>query len=210
MNSSATSDCKQFKQRSFSARTCFRFHPDYLEYSAKPKGEPAYGFNVSYSSLPAEFDYKTFYPGAPIGPALFVLGGLSLQTLYLYRHAPVEEIIVFFGGLALLAFAIAALIARWQRNYTVLVAPTGNVLVFEGGQHDEIIRELQSRRLAALRDLLPIDPYADPWDEFKKLSFLHREGVITDEELATSWRQVLDLANHPAAAPVLPAASALH
>jgi hypothetical protein len=67
-----------------------------------------------------------------------------------------------------------------KKEYTVLATPAGNLLIARDGKHDQIVRELQKRRVDALKKAAFVNPLAEHWREIKKFKWLRDEGIISD------------------------------
>jgi hypothetical protein len=74
----------------------------------------------------------------------------------------------------------------WRRaSFTVLNTDRGRMSIIKDARHDEILRELNLRRVSMLRaKYLQIDHDNSPKTELGKYNWLRRVGAITDVELS--------------------------
>jgi hypothetical protein len=101
--------------------------------------------------------------------------------------------------------AVCAVHYFWRKaSFTILRTDRGKISILQGRWHDEIIRELNSRRVAALRaKFLQIDHDNHPKAEITKYTWLRMMGAITDVEHAQfkSFLQSAEGDNPPKAQP---------
>lgn len=71
-----------------------------------------------------------------------------------------------------------------HKEFTVIPARNGGILVVRDKQHDILINKLQAARLKSLRVLAAPDTANSPDEELAKLQWLRDEGAITAEECA--------------------------
>lgn len=153
--------------------------------------------------LPKEFDYRTHrtkdrFISLPVtlsaANALFELVVSKSGSVWL----PIG--ISFLFGLVCcgIGYGLRCLL---KKEYTVLVTQVGKLTIAKDRQHDEIVKELQARRLAALRRAVVVSRLLPPWVEVKKFKWLRDEGVITDEDFETYRSHILSRADTSTAMP---------
>jgi hypothetical protein len=196
----------ELKQKAFRTRIGYRFYEDRVDYSIRDSGGNKASFAVKYSDIPSNFDYRVFQPRRHtlLAAALRVmLLALMVIVLSPWESWPVLGTATVCGGIAI---GVLTLIGRYRENiYTKIPTRNGNLLVLRDGRHDEILRELESRRLRPLRKLAEINPQNDPHAELRKFLWLKEQGVISDQELG-SYARMLGFTTVPTAssAPEMP------
>jgi hypothetical protein len=110
---------------------------------------------------------------------LWVILGLFLSTIGGLASLPVSAVLVIFGSASIIYYG-------WRKaNFSVLRTERGRICIIEGKWHDEILRELNLKRVSVLRSkYLQIDHDNPPKAELGKYNWLRRVGAITDVELS--------------------------
>jgi hypothetical protein len=82
--------------------------------------------------------------------------------------------------------AVAYIVYRWRKTaFSVFITERGRMSIMEDARHDDILRELNLRRVSTLRSkYLQIDHDNSPKTEMGKYNWLRRVGAITDVELS--------------------------
>jgi len=189
------------EQKAFRTRIGYRFFEDRVDYSIRDSAGNKALFNVKYTDLPSKFEYRVFQPRrSALYLAAVRVMALALMVIVL---SPLESWSVLgptavCGGIAI---GVLTLIRQYREKiYTAIPTASGRLLVLWGECYDEILRELQSRRLRALRKLAEIDPQNDPVVELRKFLWLKEEGVISEEEL-NGYARMLGFTTLPLGSP---------
>lgn len=184
-----------FRQRSIWFRLEFKLWPDYVEYYASfpsNKNGGGNGFNARYEVLPSEFAYRTLISDRRarqanvVAIALVLFGVIAGDDVdYLTASA--------LAAIVLLAVALAQALGSTlvSNRFTALTTPMGALLVARDKQHDDIIREFQARRHAALRKTIAINRGQPAWTEVKRFKWLRDEGVISAADFANYRQEIL-------------------
>ena len=173
-------------QRSFAGGSVFRFCEHHLEYSGsewdfKAKYEdmvgPSQYFRRATSDRPTAFTFLY----------LLVLALVLLQTRAgQYPQYGLEGLraVGTFAGIfiGVLIAICGSIYYLTHKDYTIVPARNGNIMVVRDKQHDAIIEKLQTERLKSLRLLSAPDLANSPSEELAKLNWLRDEGAITEEE----------------------------
>jgi hypothetical protein len=110
---------------------------------------------------------------------LWVILGLFLSAIGGLTSLPASAVLVIFGSASVIYYG-------WRKaNFSVLRTERGRICIIEGKWHDEILRELNLKRVSVLRSkYLQIDHDNPPKAELGKYNWLRRVGAITDVELS--------------------------
>ena len=185
----------QLKQKVGSwGKVAFTLEPGFVDFKAESSTDGNVSFRAPYSLLPAPRDYFSYRPPEQAAFLVFILIPICC-LIFVYVEGPSLFVPMYFGPLFLAGSAYTILRAR-QRNpcrFTCLMTEKGTLLVWQNGQHDEIIAELEQRRLAALKDMDRIDPLADMASEIGKFRYLLDEGILTAEQFEQRCAQLSDL-----------------
>jgi hypothetical protein len=195
-----------FKQRNNLSRIELTLHPDYAEYRFRASNQDV-GFNVKYALLPNSFDYRTNHPkDAFVIFPLFLVAGLTLFELMIDTRDTYSTLVVMAASAIVycgIGFGLRRLL---KHDYTVLATPAGNMLIVKDGQHDQILKELEARRFAALKRAAVVNRLEQPWVEIKKFQRLKAEGVISEADFAMYREQILAATEPSRNNPVAPLA----
>jgi hypothetical protein len=187
-----------FKQWNCFTKIALKLYPDYAEYGVSGlRGTTNTGFNVKYALLPKEFDYRTSHPKDMfVMTPLVGVAGATLYYLAIHRNIDVYSTLGFAFILALISCGIGYGLRRLlKRDYTFLATPVGNLLIVKDGKHDLIVKELQTRRVAALTEAAVVNPLEPPWMQIKKFKWLKDEGIISDDSFRAYREQILSSAD---------------
>ena len=182
-----------FKQRNCFTTIELNLYPDYAEYRLSGSRGTNTGFNVKYALLPNEFDYRTSHPKDMfVMTPLIAVAGFTLYDLAIHRNFDVSSTLAFMFILAIIFCGIGYGLRRLlKRDYTFLGTPAGSLLIVKDGKHDRIVKELQTRRVAALTEAAVVNPLEPAWMQIKKFKWLKDEGIISDDSFKAYREQIL-------------------
>jgi hypothetical protein len=157
--------------------------------------------NTRYKHIPGEFDYHTFRPyDMFVSFPVMLVAFLGLAHLVREKHDHIKLIgffIVYGVVLAGLGYLCRRLL---KKDYTALPVAEGTILIVRDKNHARILAELQSRRMAALREYAVIDPMILPKQNMAKFEWLLDQGVISAEEFAVYKDHILSSAEQATSA----------
>jgi hypothetical protein len=178
-----TSEAK-LEQKAFRTRIGYRFFEDHVDYSIRDSGGNRASFSARYRDLPSKFEYRVFQPRKYVLPiAALRIMGLALVVIVLSPWHSFWELsaVAVSGGILI---GVLTLIGRHREKiYTAIPTRNGKLLVLCDKRHDDILRELESRRLLPLGKLTEINAQNDPAAELRKFLWLKEEGVISEQDL---------------------------
>ncbi|MGB7420040.1 MAG: hypothetical protein WA918_12750, partial [Erythrobacter sp.] len=136
--------------------------PGFVEFNAESFTDGDVSFRAPYSLLPPPRNYFSYRPPEEAEFLVFILLPIFC-LIFLYVEGPSLFVPMFFGSVFLAGSAYTIFRARQSnpRRFTCLMMENGTLMVWQNRQHDEIIAQLEQRRLASLKDLDRIDPLAD-------------------------------------------------
>jgi hypothetical protein len=110
---------------------------------------------------------------------LWAILGVVLSILGGRESIPVSAVLVLFGTASVFYYF-------WRKaTFSVLRTERGRISIIEDKWHDDILRELNLKRVSVLRSkYLQIDHDNSPKSEIGKYNWLRRVGAITDVELS--------------------------
>jgi hypothetical protein len=184
------------QQRAFRTKIDYRFFRDYVEYTIRDRNGALSCFTVKYSALPGRTEYGAYQPArSPItGLQILLFALMILMISSAFPKASQWEIGLMVGG-AVAALAVSiALRWRFRDAYTTIPTVKGKLHLLRNKQHDQVLQELESRRLKELRKLATIDTLNSPQAELRKFEWLKEQEIITQEEFEL-FRQKLNLAS---------------
>jgi hypothetical protein len=171
-----------FEQKRLANRIRMTFGDHALAYRFEDQNAAA-EFEQPYADIPFETRVYEEKVGPARAAALFMLGYAVVGLIGYYFGGPiaVSPAGVWFE------LALAGLFEfgyrRSRAEFTVYDAPMGQITVLEDKQHDKIIRAIEERRRAAIRsEAVDINLDRPVEMELEKYEWLHKHGVITDEE----------------------------
>lgn len=173
----AATPTKEFRQSRFSTSTVFEFLPEKLRYTVKDSSGTA-TFTVDYANLPRERrEFEERNPSWRNVGLIWVALGAVFTAGTLGGEFRIS-IWVWVGLVCLAVWKFAS------THYSVLSTDEGTLHVIRDGKHDEVMAELDSRRVAALRSrYATVNLDGDPERELAKFRWLKEQGVIDDAEL---------------------------
>ncbi len=168
------------QQDAYRTHIAYRFFGDHVEYTiVDGRGDRA-SFSVKYEDAPSRFDYRTFEPYRPVAPLqLCVLMTLALCLIVLYPDNSLEMLgaVAASGGISMgLTHWLRR--SRFRKLYTSMPTRNGKLLILRDGRHDAIVREIETRRLQALRKYAMSDALDAPQAAIRRLRWLKEEGAI--------------------------------
>jgi len=180
------------QQRAFKTKIDYRFFGDYLEYTIRDRYGALSSFTVKYSALPGKTEYGAYRsarrPVTGLQILLFAMVILVLSSAY--PKSPAWETGLLIG--CCVAVFGGSILSRWrfQNEYTTIPTAKGKLLLLRNKEHDQVLKEIESRRTRELRGLARIDPFNAPQAELRKFEWLKEQGVISAEEFE-AFRQKL-------------------
>jgi hypothetical protein len=110
---------------------------------------------------------------------LWAVMGVLLAALSRTETLPVSAVLVMFGTASVFYYF-------WRKaTFSVLRTERGRISIIEDKWHDDILRELNLKRVSTLRGkYLQIDHENSPKAEIGKYNWLRRVGAITDVEFS--------------------------
>jgi hypothetical protein len=171
-----------FEQKRLANRIALRFEDHALAYRFEDQNAAA-EFEQPYAEIPFETRVYEEKVGPARAAAIFLLG-VTVVGLVGY----------FFGGPlgispvgALFNLALAGLLEfgyrRSRAEFTVFDAPMGQITILKDRQHDRVLSAIEERRRVAIRtEAVDINLDRPVELEVEKYDWLHKHGVITDEE----------------------------
>lgn len=110
-----------------------------------------------------------------------MIGVLQMGVRYQETQRFVPSIWLFLGAI------FAALYYIRRTEYTIFDTPKGRILVIRNATHDEIVREITTRRRKCMRErYATMDPDNSREDEARRFSWLHEHEIISDEEYSAA------------------------
>lgn len=173
-------------QRSFVGGPVFRFCERHLEYDGTQ-----FAFKIKYEDIagPAQYLRGATSDWLPRFACIYllILALVLLETRAgQYPRYGIEglRVVGAFGGIfiGILIAICGSLYYLTHKEFTIIPARNGNLLVVRDKQHDTIMEKLQTERLKSLRLLSAPDPANSPNEELAKLKWLQDEGAITEDE----------------------------
>jgi len=180
------------RQKSIAGGPAFKFHERHLEYSGA-----GWGFRARYEDIAGPGHYLRTQTGGRLVGFAFVYV-IAVAGILVYReHFPFYAI----EGIPWVVRSVGALIAGlivvcgllyWlmYKEFTVVPARNGNILIVRDKSHDSIVVKIQAARMESLRRLAVADPANSPEEEVLKLKWLRDEHAITGDEYASLCSQV--------------------
>lgn len=174
------------QQKKNSNRIRFAFHDDALDYAIED-GSGSRAFSVDYGQIGR--DRQTLVERNQwlrnVGLMWLALGaGLTAYSLTTPQGLRVSIWLVV--GAACYAFYRLR-----STRFTLVSSDKGNLCVIDDADGQRILDEIATRRAAYLRSEYDFMPAGEtPEQHRKRFNWLHREGVLSDEELAERLAQV--------------------
>lgn len=186
-------------QKGFRLRNEFGFYDRHLSFMQDDGALSA--FNIWYRDLPHVSEYRKFSKSETYGAIVFA-AGMILAIAYLNHHASDNY---FTGDAGLMRLGVAAAIflpllvglvyltQRYTRKaFTIIPVSKGMIRVLQDAQHDDILEQIQRRRIQALREHAVINHLNAPQAELKKFAWLKEQGAITGNEFENFRRLIID------------------
>jgi hypothetical protein len=188
----------EIRQRRNSNRIRYVFGEDELQYSLEDTSGSR-SFSVAYTDISR--DRQTLVERNQW------LGNVGLLWLAL---GAVLTIVSFVGGNGAFSFWLwigAGCYAVYRlrtTRFTIVPSEKGNLLVIDDEEGKRILSEIESRRAAQFKAEYDFMPENDTPEQLRgRFKWLHREGVLTDDELKARLAMVdaFDLVRSPVEAP---------
>jgi len=163
-------------------------------------------FNVWYADLPPRSEYRRYSKKEPYGVLVF-LAGLIVAVAILNLHANDnyyvgnEGLMRILKGALVFVPVLAGLVFVVQRctrkEFTIVPMGKGVLRVLQDERHDDLLGEIQRRRVGALREYAVLNQYNNPQAELKKFTWLKEQGAITGDEFETFRRRIVEAGQEP-------------
>ena len=186
-------------QKAFLFDSSFSFFDRHLSFTQDDGALNA--FNIWYADLPHSSEYRRFSKRESYGFLVFMTG-MIIAVALLNIHAGDnyyvgnEGLMRLLKGAAVFIPILAAAMYMAQRHtrkeYTVIPVQKGTLRILQGEKHDEILNEIQRRRLGALREYAVLNHYNSAQAELKKFAWLKEQGAISGEEFESFRRRIVD------------------
>ncbi|MDE1152722.1 MAG: hypothetical protein PW788_09320 [Micavibrio sp.] len=177
-------------------------------------------FNVWYADLPPAGEYRRYSKKEPYGVLVFI-AGLIVAVAILNLHANDNYYVgneglmrILKGALVFVPVLAGAvfLVQRYTRKeFTIVPMGKGVLRILQDERHDDLLGEIQRRRLGALREYAVVNHYNTPQAELKKFTWLKEQGAISGDEFEAFRRRIIDAVQEtPPPAPPKPPRETLH
>jgi len=186
-------------QKGFRLKNEFGFFDRHLSFLQDDGALAA--FNVWYRELPPVSEYRKFSKSETYGAIVFA-AGMILAIAFLNHHAADNFFTGNAGMIRLLEcagvflpvlFGLVYLTQRYTRkSFTIIPVSKGVIRVLEDAQHDDILEQIQRRRLLALREHAVINQLNSPQAELKKFAWLKEQGAISGSEFENFRRLIIE------------------
>ncbi len=186
-------------QKAFLYDSTFSFFDRHLGFTQDDGALNA--FNIWYADLPHASEYRRFSKRESYGFLVFI-AGMIIAVALLNIHAGDNYYIGNEGLIRLLkaaalyvpVLAIAVYMAQrhTRKEYTIVPVQKGALRILQDGKHDDILNEIQRRRLGALREYAVLNHYNSAQAELKKFAWLKEQGAISGEEFENFRRRIVD------------------
>ncbi len=186
----------ELEQRAFRTKIIYRFFANFVEYTIRDSAGGIASFSVKYTEIPSKVKYSLFQEARrpAVQNQVFLLLFMALLIFAVLRQNS-EQILPFLIVAGAVGIGGSALLRRYLRKiYTSIPTVNRKLLVLRDAQHDEVLKELESRRMRALRKLAVIDPLNAPQLELRKFMWLKEEGIISEQECDFFRQKLVDSA----------------
>ncbi|MCQ8186034.1 hypothetical protein [Parvularcula maris] len=171
-----------FEQKRLANRIRMTFGDHALAYRFEDQNAAA-EFEQPYADIPFETRVYEEKVGPARAAAIFLLGIAAVGLVGYYFGGPFSVSPVGAAINAGLAGLFEFGYRRSRTSFTVYDAPMGQITVLKDKQHDTINLAIEERRRAAIRsEAVDINLDRPVELELEKYEWLHKHGVITDEE----------------------------
>lgn len=175
------------QQTKFGNQHTFEFHENEVNFAFKDKSGSG-DVDIDYVLIPEKTSIQIERNEwlRNVG-ALWLLIGAFQVTFALLNDKPLSGtgFWVLVGSVCLAAY-------KWRQvKYTVFRTDQGSLFVLDDKNHDEILKELVSRKRNRLLQLYgEVDPSNDAAQEAEKFRWLHKRGVISDDVLSSRIAEI--------------------
>ncbi len=176
----------EISQKRDSSRTQYVFHDDRVEYAWKDSSGSR-SFSVPYTEISRDRQTLTernvWYRN--VGFLWLLIGGIQLAASWSAQGGQK-------GWLWLLLGAGCYAVYRYRAtSYVILPSDKGNLLVIDNDDGKRILEQIESRRVAQFRAEYDFFPESDSPQQLRnRFNWLHREGALSDDELAERLARV--------------------
>lgn len=170
----------EIQQKRHSNRIGFVFSDEQLRYSLKDSSGSR-SFSVCYTDISR--DRQTLEERNQwlrnVGLIWIAVGAVFTASAWFTRQEFVPSLWLLLGGGCYAAYRLRS------TRFTILPSEKGNLLVIDDQDGQRVIEQIETRRTAQLRDQYDyINPDESPEQQRSRYKWLHREGALTDEQLA--------------------------
>lgn len=170
----------EIQQKRHSNRIGFVFSDEQLRYSLKDSSGSR-SFSVYYTDISR--DRQTLEERNQwlrnVGLIWLAIGVVFTASAWFARQEFVPSLWLLLGGGCYAAYRLRS------TRFTILPSEKGNLLVIDDQDGPRVIEQIETRRAAQLRDQYDyINPDEPPEQQRNRYKWLHREGALTDNELA--------------------------
>ena len=170
----------EIQQKRHSNRIGFVFKDEELRYSLKDSSGSR-TFSVHYTDISRDrqmMEERNQWL-RNVGLIWIAIGVVFTASAWFSRQELVPSLWLLLGGGCYAAYRLRS------TCFTILPSEKGNLLVIDDQDGQRVIEQIETRRAAQLRDQYDyINPDESPEQQRNRYKWLHREGALTDDELA--------------------------
>ena len=171
---------KELRQKSWSNKTTFQFTDNKLQYSIKDSNG-THSFSIEYGSVSLddkrELEEKNSW-FRNVGILWLLIGGL--QTILRFSDSGDIKLSIWL----ILGFICFAVFMFVKTKFTIFKTESGNILIIQNKQHDQILDEIKKRRKEQLLAWYgEINYDNNPNDEMNKFIWLKNQTLISEDDL---------------------------
>lgn len=189
----------ELNQKSWSNKTKFQFKEDKLSFTIKDSNG-SHSFSINYGSIPLddqrELEEKNSW-FRNVGILWLLVGGV--QTFLRFSESGNLTISMWsiLGAICFAAFLCA------KTKYTILRTESGNILIIQNKQHDQILNKITKRRKEQLLVWYgEINYNNDPNDEMNKFLWLKNQNLISEEHFKDVKAKLISFHKHEESEPL--------
>lgn len=170
----------EIAQKRGSSHTRYKFHDDRVEHSWKDSSGSR-SFSVEYTDISRDrqglTERNVWFRNA--GILWLLIGGVQLAATWSGSEGVRGSFWLLLGA------ACVAVYYFRTTSYIILPSGKGNLLVIDDEDGKRIVEEIERRRVAQFRSEYDFFPDGDSPEQLRnRFNWLHREGALSDEELA--------------------------
>lgn len=170
----------EIKQSRYSNRIQYVFGEDELHYSVQD-GSGSRSFSVGYASISRDrqtLDERNEWL-RNVGLLWLILGAAITAYQWIDGKQLMPSIWLVVGA------ACYAVYRLRTTSFTIVPSDKGNLLVIAGREGERILKEIETRRAEYFRREYDFMPAGESADQHRsRFKWLHKEGVLSDDELA--------------------------